>query len=154
MRYQVIIIVMAELLVGTALRAATYTNLAGQVVSGQVATLTNGVVSIRTAHGMVQGFAMKTFSTAEQERLLLAVGQPLPLPSELQQCFNYLQDMYIRAGRLQQAGQQSKEATQEQRQKLRIVWQRTLDKALAEKTISPNLHAQWYNTPWAGLPDG
>ena len=35
-------------------QADIYTNLAGEVLSGQLVSVTNGLVSIRTEHGMVQ----------------------------------------------------------------------------------------------------
>ncbi|NLB66189.1 MAG: hypothetical protein GX803_06955 [Lentisphaerae bacterium] len=126
-------------------QADIYTNLAGEVLSGQLVSVTNGLVSIRTEHGMVQSVSLKDFPSAERERLLLAAGQTLPLPADLQSLFEHLRDMAIRAERQEQAGLHPAETTAQRHHELCATWRQILDTALAESRISAALHAQWLN---------
>lgn len=123
--------------------AESYTNNAGEVLAGTVAGFTNGLVSIRTEHGMIQAASLKAFPAAEQERLLLAAGEPIPLPVDLAQRLEFLRDSGIRAERLQLAGQLPAEATLARKQTLCAAWWRGLDEALAQDRISKALHDQW-----------
>jgi hypothetical protein len=125
--------------------AESYTNNAGEEIAGTVAGFTNGLVSMRTEHGMIQTVSLKAFPAAEQERLLLAAGEPLPLPADLDQRLEFLRDSGIRAERLQLAGQQPAEAALARQQALRAAWRRGLDEALAQGRISSALHGQWIN---------
>lgn len=126
-------------------QADTYTNLAGEILSGQLVSVTNGLVSIRTEHGMVQSVSLKDFPSAERERIQLAAGQTLPLPADLQALFEHLRDMATRAERQEQAGLHTAEAIAQRHQELCATWRQILDAALAESRISAALHAQWLN---------
>ena len=133
-------------------RAEAYTNQAGVVITGEVAGSTNGLVSMRSDH-MIRTFSLKTFSAEEQERLLLAAGAPLPLPADLAQRLDYLRDLSIRAERLEHAGRQTAEETQNRRKQLQAMWQRGVNDARAQGRISAALHDQWINvlTPPAAV---
>lgn len=123
----------------------SYTNRTGEVLVGTVSGFTNSLVSIRADHGMIRTVALNAFPVAEQERLLLAAGKPIPLPAALAQRLEFLRDSVIRAERLKMAGLLSAEATLERQQALRITWGRGLDDALAQKRISSALYDQWIN---------
>jgi hypothetical protein len=126
--------------------AESYTNLSGEVISGAIATISNGVVTVRSGEGMVLSLALKNFPAAERERILLAAGQTPPLPPDLQLQFSYLRDMTMRVARQKDVGQLTEEEAEQRRLQLRSLWQRTLDTALNEKSISTALHKQWFDT--------
>ncbi len=123
----------------------SYTNSTGKVLVGTVTGFTNSLVSIRADHGMIRTVALNAFPAAEQERLLLAAGKPIPLPATLAQRLEFLRDSVIRAERLKMAGLLSAEVTVARQQALRIAWRRGLDDALAQNRISSALHGQWIN---------
>ena len=124
-------------------QADTFTNLAGETITGQIVTITNGLLTLRAEHGMIQSFSLNDFSSRERERFLLAAGQTPPLPADLQQRYDYLRDLCQRARQQEQAGLQTKEETARRLLELRALWQQTLDAALAADRISAPLHAHW-----------
>ena len=128
--------------VGTA-AADSFTNVAGEVLTGEVAGFTNGVVSLRTENGMIQAISLKGFPPGEQERLRRAAGETLPLPADLQQRLDYLRDLHTRADRMEQAGKLTAEEALARRRELRSTWQRGLDAALVQGRISDACRVQW-----------
>lgn len=123
--------------------AGAYTNMAGEVVVGDVVCITNRLATFRVAGGMVKTVALQRFSSAERERVLLAAGQKIPLPDELERRLVYLRDLSVRAERLELAGKLTAEQADARKKELRTLWRRGLDEACARGQISENAHNQW-----------
>lgn len=125
------------------LSAAAYTNTAGEVIVGEVAGVTNRLATFRVGGGMVKTVALQHFSSAERERVLLAAGQKIPLPAELDRRLAYLRDLSVRAGRLKLAGKLAAEQADARQKELRTLWKRGLDEACARGQLSENARGQW-----------
>lgn len=141
--WRLFILVAVAAVAARQLSAGAYTNTAGEVVVGDVVGVTNRLATFRVAGGMVKTVALQRFSSAERERVLLAAGQKIPLPAELERRLFYLRDLSVRAGRLELAGKLTAEQADARKKELRTLWRRGLDETCARGHLSKNARSQW-----------
>lgn len=76
--------------------AGTWTNRAGHSVSGTLAGLTNGVVSVRSTNGVLRQFPLRVFRPDEQRRIELACDCPA-IPDGLRAAYEFARRKVVRA---------------------------------------------------------